>query len=239
MSVESAVRSTRTRSGQRWWGRAALTLFPLALRPLGYTFRVGQSPTLSDDARRVLEAVGGPDDSEPHRRYLESAAWVVGYRHGAPIACMGLYDTRVLSFTLNHIRSAPPHGMDPATYRDLSRLAIVPAERGGSHFVMLALLCKMSVWCQENGITHLLTISVPALFAVYQRYNPSAEQITLEPAAAPPSEEVQAYHDRIAARIGPVISYTFDMNGFDALGSMLRAILQPVRRAVRRLRRAA
>ena len=226
------------RTGQRWWGRLAMALFPPAVKLLGYTFRVGHGPAFTADARRVLEAVWSApaEDSAAHRRYLESPTWLLGYRHGEPIACMGLYDVREFSFSLNHLRAAPPRGMDPATYRDLSRLAIVPAARGGAQLVMIGLLREMTLWCQTRGVTHILSISVPSLFPVFERYNPSARQITLEPAAAPLPPGLGDYHDRIAARVGPVISYTFDMSGFDALGVMLRAFLRPLRRIRRRTR---
>ena len=222
----------RQYSGQRWWARVAMAVLPLAVHPLGYSFRVGRGPAFSRDARHVLQAVWSapPDDLALHRRYLESPTWVLGYRHGRPIACMGLYDVRELSFSLNHLQAAPPHGVDPATYRDLSRLAIVRSARGGAQIVMLGLLREMVLWCQAHGVTHILSISVPKLFPVFKRYNPSAKLITLDPAPIPPSDDVRAYHDRIAARVGPVISYTFDLNGFDALGVMLRTFARPFRR---------
>lgn len=235
-SVGERVTPVRSRkgqhSGQHWWGRVAMALFPWTVRPLGYSFRAGRGPAFSRDAQHILKAVWSAplDDVELHRRYLESPTWVLGYRHGRPIACMGLYDVRELSFTLNHLRAAPPRGMDPATYRDLSRLAIVRSARGGAQIVMLGLLREMALWCQANGVTHILSISVPELFSVFKRYNPSGKPITLDPAPVPPSDDVRAYHDRIAARVGPVISYTFALNGFDALGVMLRACVRPFRR---------
>ena len=232
----NAVARPRRRSRQRWWERLALALFPPAVRLLGYTFRSGQGPTFSSDARHVLDAVwSAPADAAgPHRHYIESPTWLIGYRHGKPVACMALYDVREVSFSLNHLRAAPLRGVDPATYRDLSRLAIVPSARGGSQLVMIGLLREMALWCWARGVTTILSISVPSLFPIFERYNSSAKPITLEPASAPLPEAVQAYHDRIAARVGPVISYTFDLDGFDALSVMLRAFVQPLRRALRR-----
>lgn len=231
------VPQPRSRSRQRWWGRLAMSLFPPAVRLLGYTFRTGHGPAFSSDARAVLEAVwSAPAEyAGPHRQYVESPTWMIGYRHGKPIACMALYDVRELSFSLNHLQAAPLRGVDPASYRDLSRLAIVPAARGGSQLVMIGLLREMALWCWAQGVTQILSISVPSLFPVFERYNPSAKQVTLEPASTPVPEVIQSYHDRIAARVGPVISYTFDLDGFDALSVMLRAFTRPFRRVLRRL----
>ena len=238
VSGERAAQAHGRSPGPRWWERVAMALFPALVRPLGYSFRTGRGPAFSEDARRVLEAVWSSpaNDSALHRRYLTSPTWVIGYRSGRPIACMGLYDVRELSFSLNHLQAAPPRGMDAATYRDLSRLAIVPSARGRSHIVMIGLLREMALWCRAEGITHILSISVPSLFPIFERYNPSAKRIVLEAAHISPAEEVRTYHERIAARVGPVISYTFDMSGFDALGVMSRALLQPLRRRLRRSR---
>ena len=49
------------------------------------------------------------------------------------------------------------------------------------------------------------------------------------------TEEVRAYHDPIAEKVGPVISYTFDLRGFDALDVMTRAALRPLQRRLRGL----
>ena len=217
---------------QRWWGRAAMALLPRALSLLGYTFRAGRGPEHVADAEAVLDAVWSAPSAESaaHRSYLEAPTWILGYRHGQPIACMGLYDVRERSFSLNHLGARPPRGMDPATYRDLSRLAIVPSARGGARVVMLGLLHGMARWCRDQGVTHILAISVPSLFPVFERYNPSARRVTLEPAAEPLPRSTQAYHDRIAAKVGPVVSYTFDLRAFDALRVIVQTLSRPLRR---------
>lgn len=236
LATTSLSSTPRRPSGQPWWARAAMALFPAAVRPLGYTFRAGHGPVFASDARRVLEGVWSaqPDGCDLHQRYLDAPTWLLTYRHGEPIACMGLYDVRELSFSLNHLHAAAPADMDPATYRDLSRLAIVPSARGGAQLVMIGLLREMALWCKDHGVTHILSISVPSLFPVFERYNPSATRITLPPALGPVPDEVRAYHDPIAARVGPVISYTFDLHGFDALDVMVRAFTRPLRRLGRR-----
>lgn len=240
--VRARIASTASssRAGQPWWGRLAMATLPSCLRALGYTFRSGRGPAFWRDAGAVLDAVwtSPVQDADVHRRYLEAPTWVVGYRQGRPIACMGLYDVRELSFALNHLRAEPLLGRDPASYRDLSRLAIVPSVRGGARVVMLGLLHEMVVRCRREGADHILSISVPSLFGVFERFNPSARQVTLQPAILPPPEPYRAYHERIADHVGPVIAYTFDLNGFDALSVILRTPTRPLRRALRGTRGA-
>ena len=135
---------------------------------------------------------------------------------------MALYDVREVSFTLDHIRREAPKDMDPATYRDLGRLAIVREERGGTNKVMIGLLREMHVWCQKNEVTHLLSASSVGLFRVFRRYNRSARLVSLP--RRPVSDAVRAYHSPITARVGELLPYTFDLRAFDALDVMVRTL---------------
>ncbi len=221
------VDAPRARRGQPWWGRLAMALLRPGLWAIGYTFRSGRGREFERDAAAVLDAswTSTPEPAEVHRMYLQTATWVLAYRRGQPVGCMGLYDVREISFTLNYLGARWPQGLQPARYRDLARLAIVPSARGGASVVMLGLLHEMVARCRSEGATHILAISVPSLFGVFARFNPSARPIELEPSSVPVSASIRE------------TSYTCDLDGFDALRVIVSALLRPVGKALSAVRR--
>lgn len=93
---------------------------------------------------------------------------------------MGILDLRIASLALDCAKRALPESIPKDSTREISRLAIAPAHRWKNQIAMLGLLREVLVYSKANGISLLLSASIPTLFEVYRRYNPSAKLIDCE-----------------------------------------------------------
>src|SRR5688572_22924457 len=100
----------------RLFDTTAMTSYPLIARLLGYTFQVGRSDALRQDARAVLREVWSKLGVSPPatlaqigERYERASTWIVAYHQGRPVGAKALLDVRVASIALDVMqRRLPP-----------------------------------------------------------------------------------------------------------------------------------
>lgn len=220
----------------RLFDRAAMGLMPLVARAFGYTFRVGADEALARDARGVLRAVWSAKGVHPPadvawygERYDAATTWIVAYHGGHAIAVMGLLDMRIASMALDYGNRLAPSGLALDTTREIGRLAILPEHRGGARVVMVGLLIEMLAWSLAHGIETLFAGSVPSLYRVYQRYNPTARLVYTPLAPSEPLVKAR-YFAPLRAYGGKDVVYTFSVAGAtpsSVLTRCLAALLTP------------
>jgi hypothetical protein len=211
-----------------------LGIFPLIARGFGYGFRVGTNDEIRRDARSVLGAVWRAKGVKPAadvawygERYDRATTWVVAYRGAEPVGVMGIVDMRIASIALDYGRRIAPRGLRLGVTRELGRLAILPAHRGG--LVMVGLLINMYAWVSAQGIALLFSGSTPALFRVYERYNPTARLVQTETELF--EDHVQErYFAPLRAYGGRDVVYTFEVAPASPFAVLARFLSGLVRR---------
>jgi hypothetical protein len=214
----------------------AMATFPWVARLAGYTFAVGKTPRLRTDAQAVLHDVWRPkgvitpdDVAWVGERFLLGGTWVLAYHRGAPVGVMGLFDPREVSPNLEYNRKRLPQHLDVARTREIARLAVAPAHRGGAQWVMVGLLREMLRWSQAGGVALLLTSATPALFRVYRHFNPTARQVDAPDVVEPEPEPFTRYFRSPRAVTGAQVLFTFEVAGarpWDVFARFLAAALR-------------
>ena len=220
--IDSIHAGSSSKAGRLFDG-LAMGVYPSVARIFGYSFCVGSSEALRHDAHLVLAGVWGDKGVRPPadlawvgERYDRAATWIVAY-HGRgqarrPVGVMGLLDMRVASIGLDCSKRRCPDGMDLERTREIGRLAILKEHRGGIQTVMVGLLREMLHWSRQNGIELLFSASVPRLFEVYRRFNPTAKLLDCEP-VADEDPVMSRYFAPVREYGGLGVLYTFEVRG--------------------------
>jgi hypothetical protein len=198
---------------------AALALYPLLLRVFGYTLRVGQSTELAHDGHAVLRAVWAEKGVAPPSdvawiadRYDRATTWILCYHRGRPVGVMGLLDMRIASVALDYSGRLVPPGLPLDATREIGRLGILREHRGRAQMVMIGLVLRMFSLALTLGLTHLFSGSTPALFRMYQRFNPTARLVD-PPHASSEDPDKTRYFAPLRAYGGEGVLYTFEVAG--------------------------
>jgi hypothetical protein len=204
----------------RAFDATAMGLYPLVARAFGYSFRVGNDAALVADAKSVHRGVWSrlgvaPAADAVHfgERYDRAVStWIVAYHRGRPVGVMALLDMAVASIALDYEGCVAPTGLDLATTREISRLAVVEEHRGNGQLVMVGLLREMLAWSMRQGIARLFGGARTRLFLVYRRFNPTARLVTAPPATS--KDPLQArYFEALRRYGGTGCMFTFEVAG--------------------------
>ena len=223
---------------------AAMGVYPSLARLFGYRFRVGNTPALAADAARVIAAAWGksgiapppPDVADYGDRYAQAVdTWIVAYHRGEPVGSMALLDMRRASLSLELGNKRVPAQLDLDVTREIARLAIVPAHRGGSQMVMVGLLREMLAWSVENGVVTLFSGSRPPLFRVYERFNPTARLVVPDDNHASEEPRRARYFAALRAAGGASgVHFTFEVAGASPWNVFSRFLTGRLRRSAAR-----
>lgn len=225
--------------GRSWAARRfddlAMASFPWLARAWGLRFETGTAPRLADEGRAVLREVWSrvgvvvpPEAAAYGARYDDATVWIIARHRGRPVGVMGLVDVSRASIALELGRRVLPSDLDPARTREIARLAILPAWRGGAQIVMVGLLREMLRWSLDHGVVHLIGGAAPALFGVYARFNPTARLLDAPADPEPEPAERAAYFAPIrAVEKGRGVLFSFLVRGalpWDVFSRFLRSL---------------
>ena len=221
----------------RLFDAAAMGLYPFVARALGYRFRTGNDHDLVRDAHAVHGVVWSekgmappPGAASVAARYDRAVStWIVAYHRGVPVGTMALLDLRRASVTLEIARKLPPPDLDLDTTREIARLAILRAHRGGAQTVMIGLLREMLAWSVANDIAMLFSGALPTLFEVYRRFNPTARIVEPADDHAPEDPTLARYFENIRAEAARGIHFTFEVAGASPWNVFSRFLRRRVR----------